>query len=127
MCKTGLLISPHRVSHCKHLAKFALAELLNLAGTRRTLQTCDSRASHPMTCATLLSCSSIRPTYRCWIFLFLHQHHLVPFGGFLYSLTDGIYCLSLVFSDCELDLLMLTEKHDPPSFSVASNSQPATS
>ena len=40
---------------------------------------------------------------------FLHHHELVTLGGFLHSLTDGISFLLLVFSDCNLELMILLE------------------
>ena len=40
---------------------------------------------------------------------FLHHHNFVTLGRLLHSLTDGISCMSLTFSDCDLDLMILVE------------------
>ena len=37
---------------------------------------------------------------------FLHHHNLVTFGRFLHRLSGGIYCLPLIFSDCDLEFTM---------------------
>ena len=83
--------------------------------------------------ASLTTCHSSFMFFHSSFFSFLntlkvlHHHYFAIFWRFFHNLIHDLSCLSLVFSDCDVELLILWKNTKRASLSIASSSLRATS